>query len=121
MADITVTDTPASVGFSIYIGDTFTRDVTVSEDDVLLDISADTFKMRFVSPAGTLFDLSVGSGLTHVSTGRLRITLTAAQTATIPANAELRADLQWTRASDGTVKTLFVMTGRATTDITPAT
>lgn len=120
MADITVTDLPAPISLDFYIGDTFTRDVTIREDGALIDVSDDAFAMRFVDNRGTaLFNLSVGSGITHVSTGKIRIKLTAAQTATFSQNAEIRSDLEWTRDSDGNVKTLFRSCGKAISDITP--
>ncbi len=120
MSEVTITDVPTVVPFSIYVGDTFTRDVSITEDSALVDISADTITMRFSGFSGTLVDLSIGSGISHVSTGVFRFTLSAAQTATISANSEIRADAQWTRASDGRVKTLFVLVGTAIKDVTPA-
>lgn len=120
MADITVTDMPAQVYMDFYIGDTFTRDVTIRKDGALVDVSSDAFAMRFVDNRGTaLLNLSVGSGISHVSTGKIRITLTASQTAAFSQNAEIRSDLEWTRASDSHVKTLFRTRGKAVSDITP--
>lgn len=119
-AQIDVSDLPAQVDLSIYIGDTVQSDVIIREDGTEIDVSGDAFAMRFVDNRGTaLANLSVGSGITHVSTGRIRYKLTAAQTAAFPVNTEIRSDLQWTRASDGMVKTLFKTCGKTVEDVTP--
>lgn len=120
MAETTITDFPAEINLDFYRGDTFTRDVTIREDGSLVDVSQDAFAMRFIDNRGTvLLNLSVGSGISHVSTGKVRITVTAAQTAAFPADGKVRTDFEWTRDSDARVKTLFLSSGKAISDITP--
>ena len=118
MSEISVTDFPAQVTLDFYRGDTVTRDVIIREDGVLVDVSNDAFSMRLIDHRGTvLHTLSVGSGIAHVSTGKVRFTVTAAQTEAFT-TPKITTDFEWTRA-DGRVKTLFRTTGKVVTDVTP--
>lgn len=119
MAEVTVTDFPAQVTLDFYKGDTVTRDVLIRVDGALVDVSADAFAMRIIDHRGAvLHNLAIGSGIVHVSTGRLRFTVTAAQTAAFTTK-KIKTDFEWTRASDGMVKTLFKTIGDVISDITP--
>ena len=102
-----------------YKGDTVTRDVLIRVDGALVDVSADAFAMRIIDHRGAvLHNLAIGSGIVHVSTGRLRFTVTAAQTAAFTTK-KIKTDFEWTRASDSMVKTLFKTIGDVISDITP--
>ena len=119
MAEITISDFPAQITLDVYKGDTVSRDVTIREDGSLVDVSSDAFAMRITDHRGTvILNLTVGSGIAHVSTGKIRFTITAVQTAALTAT-KIKTDLEWTRASDSRVKTLFRSTGIVTSDITP--
>jgi len=119
MSEISVTDFPAQITLDIYKGDTVTRDVVIREDGALVDVSADAFAMRIIDNRGSvLHNLAIGSGIAHVSAGRVRFTITAAETAALTA-PKISTDFEWTRDSDGQVKTLFRTSGKVITDITP--
>lgn len=119
MAEVTVTDFPAQVTLDFYKGDTVTRDVVIRVDGDLVDVSADAFAMRIIDHRGTvLHNLAIGTGIAHVSTGRVRFTITAAQTSAFTTK-KIKSDFEWTRASDGMVKTLFRSSGDVISDITP--
>ena len=119
MSAISISDFPAQITLDIYQGDTVTRDVTIREDGSLVDVSADAFSMRIIDGRGTvLHTLAIGTGIAHVSTGKVRFTITAAQTEAFTA-AKVVTDFEWTRASDGRVKTLFRSSGKVITDVTP--
>lgn len=119
MSAITVSDFPAQITLDIYQGDTVTRDVTIREDGSLVNVSADAFSMRIIDHRGTvLHTLAIGSGIAHVSTGVVRFTISAAQTEAFTA-PKIITDFEWTRASDGRVKTLFRTSGKVVTDVTP--
>lgn len=119
---IDVTDGPAIVTIRPYVGDTLTRTVTVKVDGALVTITADDFKMRFENArtGEEIVTLEVGSGITFGTQGKLTWKVTPTQLADFPLDADYRADLQWTRASDDNVKTLVRYKGRAWKDITPA-
>lgn len=119
MSAISISDFPAQITLDIYKGDTVTRDVTIREGGDLVDVSADAFSMRIIDNRGTvLHTLAIGSGIAHVSTGVVRFTISAAQTGAFTA-PKIATDFEWTRASDGRVKTLFRSSGKVITDITP--
>lgn len=103
---INVTALPGTVNHTIYKGDTFEHFLNIKEDGVLVDLSGDTFSVRIATNRGAvLHTLVIGSGVTLVSTGRLKYGLTPIQTAALPTNCELVYDVQWTKAS-GFVKTI---------------
>lgn len=113
---------PITRNHAPYIGDSFSRVKTLIKiNGSLVDVSADTFKMRIEeAKTGTAFlTLTLGSGITNPSTGFVICTLTAAQTANFVSGKKYVYDLQWTRA-DGTVVTLFRGELNPTKDITPA-
>lgn len=119
MSAISISDFPAQITLDIYKGDTVTRDVVIRVDGTLVDVSADAFSMRIIDHRGTvLHTLAIGSGIAHVSTGRVRFTVTATQSAAFTTK-KIKTDFEWTRASDSMVKTLFRTSGDVISDITP--
>lgn len=120
MSEINVTNLPADIALDCYEGDTLTHVITIKEDDVLVDLTGDTFAMRLLDNRGTtLHDLSLGSGITVNGTGIVQWKLTAAQVAALPVNCKLPFDFQWTRTALSVVKTLEKGYIKVVADITP--
>jgi len=119
----TVTTGPAYLPVELYKGDSYASAVfTIKIGGVVQDISSDSFKLRIrVRRTETaLLTLEIASGITSPGTGQIYWFLTPAQTNALATNKELEYDLQWTRDSDGQVKTLVAGVIRVTKDITPA-
>lgn len=113
---------PLIKNYAPYIGDTFNFDpFSIKVNGSLLDLSGDTFKLRIQEKAsGVVFvTLTLGSGITNPSTGRLQRKLTAAQTLTLVQGRVYVYDFQWT-TSAGDVLTLERGELHPVKDITPA-
>lgn len=107
----------------MYRGDSYASAVfTIKIAGVVQNISADDFKLRirYRRTESAVLTLEIGSGITSPGSGQIYWFLTPAQTAAFATNKELEYDLQWTRDSDGQVKTLLAGWIKVIKDITPA-
>jgi hypothetical protein len=115
-----ITNKPAAIPLEIYRGDTFEFVFTLREDGALMDISADTFKLRIQNAATgeEILTLESGDGIENVLEGVGLGTITAVQTAAMATDIKMIYDLQWTR-SDSSVGTVARGPVYVQKDITP--
>jgi hypothetical protein len=96
---------PARRPLYIYRGDVRTRVIRFYNAAGPIDISDDQFTLRVRRKRDgvTVFDLTVGSGLTisPSETGRLQYRPTEAQTRLLLAGEQYEWDIQWTRQATG--------------------
>lgn len=118
---INVTSGPAEVNYRPYRGDTFARAFRVFVNGAASNVSADTFKLTVKNGVGnTVYQLTIGAGITlGPDTGRVTWKFTNIQMRTFPVGITTYYDIEWTRASDGNVKTLQAGTMICRKDQTP--
>ena len=118
---ISISDGPAQKNYRPYRGDTFGRSFKIKVGGVYADISADTLKLTVKNNIGEqLYQLTIGSGITlGPGTGQASWKFTHTQMQTFPVAITTYYDIEWTRASDGNVKTVQAGTMVCTKDQTP--
>lgn len=99
--------TPATLNLHIYSGDDYTREITIEDGGVAVDISSDSFAADIKSARGASqpAEVSFTTSITDGANGVLEISLTDTQTAGLAASTYYW-DFEWTK-SGGEVTTLL--------------
>lgn len=118
---INVTSGPAEVNYRPYRGDTFARSFRIFVNGAAANISADTLKLTVKNGVGDqVYQLTIDAGITlGPDIGLATWKFTDVQMRTFPVGITTYYDIEWTRTSDGNVRTVQAGTMICRKDQTP--
>ena len=95
---INITELPATVDWTTSRGSTLYREFNIKEGGALADLTGSTFSMVVSDNRGNPLDtLTLGDGITVVSTGRIRVHRALSVVYTWPSNCDVTFVFTWTR------------------------